>query len=164
MSGAVLTVRVPVDFTPDDIRYTDSGGFDASNCAAMLSRRPRSAQGWEPKWGVPHYAWSTPLWDWAATVGLGSRDLATVDRNLHHLRDNPELIARTALVVEQVVVNPEGRNDDIVLCRESLCEFGSGEIVVSGHGLPFASNRRDRLHRLHHGLGSAAIDHPPRMI
>jgi len=98
------------------------------------------------------------------TVGLGSRDLATVDRNLHHLRDNPELIARTALVVEQVVVNPEGRNDDIVLCRESLCEFGSGEIVVSGHGLPFASNRRDRLHRLHHGLGSAAIDHPPRMI
>jgi len=62
------------------------------------------------------------------TVGLGSRDLATVDRNLHHLRDNPELIARTALVVEQVVVNPEGRNDDIVLCRESLCEFGSGEI------------------------------------
>ncbi|MBJ7481515.1 hypothetical protein [Rhodococcus sp. (in: high G+C Gram-positive bacteria)] len=66
MNGAVLTVRVPVDFTPDDIRYTDSGGFDASNRAAMLSRRPRSAQGWEPKWGVPHYAWSTPLWDWAA--------------------------------------------------------------------------------------------------
>lgn len=59
VSGAALTVRVPVNFTSDDIRFVDSGGSYASNRAAMLSRRPRSTQGWQPKWGVPHYVWST---------------------------------------------------------------------------------------------------------
>ncbi len=51
------------------VRSMDFSGFDASNRVAMLSHRPRSAQGWEPKWGVRQYVWSTPstpLWDWAA--------------------------------------------------------------------------------------------------
>ncbi|WP_195849645.1 hypothetical protein [Rhodococcus sp. AQ5-07] len=74
-----LTVRVPVDFTPDSIRSMDSGGFDASNRVAMLSRRPRSARGWEPKWGVPHYVWSTPLWDWAAGAIHADLDRAAVE-------------------------------------------------------------------------------------
>lgn len=79
VSGAALTVRVPVDFTPDSVRSMDFGGFDASNRAAMLSRRPRSAQGWDPKWGVPHYVWSTPQWDWAAGTIHVDLDSATVE-------------------------------------------------------------------------------------
>ncbi|MDE8647624.1 hypothetical protein PXH69_21855 [Rhodococcus qingshengii] len=79
VTDAQLTVRVPVDFTPDSIRSTDSGGFDASNRVAMLSRRPRSVEGWEPKWGVPHYVWSTPLWDWAAGTIHADLDRAAVD-------------------------------------------------------------------------------------
>jgi hypothetical protein len=34
----------------------------------MLSRRPRSAEGWEPQWSARFYVWSTPEWDWAAGV------------------------------------------------------------------------------------------------
>ena len=49
-----------------------------------------------------------------AAFGLKYQYMATVDQFLHHLRDNPELIARTTLVVEPVVVNPKGKNDDIV--------------------------------------------------
>ena len=79
VTDAQLTVRVPVDFTPDSIRSTDSGGFDASNRVAMLSRRPRSVEGWEPKWGVPHYVWSTSLWDWAAGTIHADLDRAAVD-------------------------------------------------------------------------------------
>jgi hypothetical protein len=74
-----LRVRVPIDFTPEDIRATDSGGFDGSNSAAMLSRRPRSTVGWDPKWGVPHYVWSTQLWDWAAGAIHADLDGAAVE-------------------------------------------------------------------------------------
>ncbi|MBT2276256.1 hypothetical protein J7E69_33285, partial [Rhodococcus enclensis] len=79
VSGGALTVRVPVDFTPDGIRSTNGGGFDASNRVTMLSRRPRSAQGWQPKWGVPHYVWSTPRWDWAAGAMYADLDGAAVE-------------------------------------------------------------------------------------
>ncbi|MBT2270214.1 LolA family protein [Rhodococcus qingshengii] len=85
VSGASLTVRVPVDFTPDGIRATDSGGFDASNRVAMLSRRPRTADGWVPNWGVPHYVWSTPQWDWAAATIDADLDTTSIDELRDHL-------------------------------------------------------------------------------
>ncbi|WP_285182876.1 hypothetical protein [Rhodococcus sp. MEB032] len=85
VSSAALTVRVPVDFTPDNVRFTDSGGFDASNGAAMLSRRPGSTQGWQPKWGVPHYVWSTPQWDWATGTIHVNLDRAAVEELRQHL-------------------------------------------------------------------------------
>lgn len=87
VTGAALTVRVPMDFTPEDVHaITDSGGFDASNRVAMLSRRPRSAELWEPKWVVPHYVWSTPLWDWAVgaiNVDLDRTAVEELQQRLH---------------------------------------------------------------------------------
>ncbi|MBT2275471.1 hypothetical protein [Rhodococcus qingshengii] len=79
VTGAPLTVRAPVDFIPDGIRSTDAGGFDAPNRVTMLSRRPRSAQGRDPKWDVPHYVWSTTQWDWAAGAMYVDLDSAAVD-------------------------------------------------------------------------------------
>jgi hypothetical protein len=68
VTAAPILTRVPVDFTPDAVpfRDPDTGAFDAMNRHAMLSRRPRSEEGWAPRWGPLHYAWSTPDWDWAA--------------------------------------------------------------------------------------------------
>lgn len=56
----------------------------------------------------------TPGGGTIAAFGLKYQYMATVEQFLQHLRDNPELIARTALVVEPVVVGPNGADDDIV--------------------------------------------------
>ena len=56
----------------------------------------------------------TPGGGTIAAFGLKYQYMATVEQFLQHLRDSPELIARTALVVEPVVVGPDGADDDIV--------------------------------------------------
>ncbi|MBF6326350.1 hypothetical protein [Nocardia cyriacigeorgica] len=70
VTSASLTARVPVDFTPESVpfRDPDTGAFDAHSRRTLLSRRPRTAEGWTPRWGPVHYVWSTPHWDWAAAV------------------------------------------------------------------------------------------------
>ncbi|WP_207213596.1 hypothetical protein [Rhodococcus sp. Q1] len=83
-----LRTRVPMDFTPDQVPSHDpqTGAFDAMNDLTMLSRRPRSAEGWEPSWGTRFYIWSTPDWDWAAGVIHGDLDddtIADLHRMLH---------------------------------------------------------------------------------
>lgn len=86
VTTASLTVRAPIDFSPEEVRNIDSGGFDASNDKTMVSRRPRSPEGWAPKWGVLHYVWSTPEWDWAAGAIDADLDEAAVDelqRQIH---------------------------------------------------------------------------------
>ncbi|MCC8928822.1 hypothetical protein [Rhodococcus sp. I2R] len=81
VTATALTTRVPIDFTPVDARETDpdTGGFDAQNRSTMLSRRRRRTEGWDPKWGILHYAWSTPEWDWAAGAREVDLDDAAVD-------------------------------------------------------------------------------------
>lgn len=68
VTDAPIRTRVPIDFTPDSVPSHDpqTGSFDAMNDRTMLSRRPRSTDGWEPQWGAQFYVWSTPQWDWAA--------------------------------------------------------------------------------------------------
>lgn len=56
----------------------------------------------------------TPGGGTIAAFGLKYQYMATVEQFLQHLRDSPELIARTSLVVEPVVVGPDGADDDIV--------------------------------------------------
>lgn len=56
----------------------------------------------------------TPGGGTIAAFGLRYQYMATVEQFLQHLRDSPELIARTALVVEPAVVGPDGTDDDIV--------------------------------------------------
>jgi hypothetical protein len=71
VASTPLTVRAPLNFTPEDVRIAGNGGFDTSNRRTLLGRRPRRDAGWTPKWGVTHYVWSTTEWDWAA----GAMDL-----------------------------------------------------------------------------------------
>ncbi|OZE24616.1 hypothetical protein CH256_20040 [Rhodococcus sp. 05-2254-6] len=66
VASTPLTVRAPLDFTPEDVRIADNGGFDTSSRRTFLGRRPRSDEGWAPMWRVTHYVWSTQDWDWAA--------------------------------------------------------------------------------------------------
>ncbi|MBS9376608.1 hypothetical protein [Rhodococcus sp. B50] len=75
-----LRTRVPMDFTPDRVPSHDpqTGAFDAGNDLTMLSRRPRSADGWEPSWGARFYVWSNPDWDWAAGMLRGDLDDDTI--------------------------------------------------------------------------------------
>lgn len=56
----------------------------------------------------------TPGGGTIAAFGLKYQYMATVEQFLQHLRSSPELIARTALVVEPVVAGPDGADDDIV--------------------------------------------------
>lgn len=70
VTAAPIATRVLVDFTPESVPFRDpeTGAFDAFNSHASLSRRLRSDEGWLPRWGGVHYAWSTPQWDWAASA------------------------------------------------------------------------------------------------
>lgn len=56
----------------------------------------------------------TPGGGTIAAFGLKYQYMATVEQFLQHLRGHPELIARTTLVVEPVVVGQDGADDDIV--------------------------------------------------
>ncbi|MFZ2527861.1 MAG: hypothetical protein WAX14_09445 [Rhodococcus sp. (in: high G+C Gram-positive bacteria)] len=83
-----IRTRVPLDFTPDRVPFSDpeTGAFDAMNDRTMLSRRPRGADGWEPRWGVLFYVWSTPAWDWAAGAVHADVDddaIEHLQRSLH---------------------------------------------------------------------------------
>lgn len=84
VTDAPIRTRVPLDFTPERVPSHDpeTGSFDAMSDRTMLSRRPRSAEGWEPRWGAPFYAWSTPEWDWAA----GALHVDLDDDAIHHLQ------------------------------------------------------------------------------
>ncbi len=68
VTAAPISIRMPIDFTPSTVPFNDpdSGAFDAMNQNTMISRRPRSEEGWAPRWGPLHYVWSTQDWDWAA--------------------------------------------------------------------------------------------------
>ena len=82
-----LIVRAPLDFTPEYVHFAEAGdgGFDTSNRRTLLGRRPRSGEGWTPKWGVSHYVWSTPDWDWAAGATNGQLDDPAVLELQHSL-------------------------------------------------------------------------------
>ncbi|WP_186629480.1 hypothetical protein [Rhodococcus sp. BP22] len=86
VTSAPMTIRAPINFKPEQVRDIESGGFDASNDKTMVSRRPRNAEGWAPRWGVLHYVWSTPQWDWAAgAIDVDLDDIAVreLQRDLH---------------------------------------------------------------------------------
>lgn len=89
VTATPLHARVPIDFTPTRVHThtSEPGAFDAMNDRTALSRHPRSADGWEPRWGdAPHYVWSTPSWDWAARVndqGLDDETIQTLQYLLH---------------------------------------------------------------------------------
>ncbi|MBF6288710.1 hypothetical protein [Nocardia cyriacigeorgica] len=88
VTSAPLTARVPVDFTPESVPFRDpeTGAFDAHSRRTLLSRRPRTAEGWTPRWGALHYVWSTPQWDWAAAVidaDLDDEAVAQLQQQLH---------------------------------------------------------------------------------
>lgn len=81
-----LPTRVPLDFTPTRVfpDKSDVGAFDAMNDRTALARRPRGANGWEPRWGdAAHYVWSTPCWDWAARAN----DLDLDEESVRLLQD-----------------------------------------------------------------------------
>ncbi|WP_032380894.1 hypothetical protein [Rhodococcoides fascians] len=81
-----LTVRAPLNFTPEDVRIAGNGGFDTSNRRTLLGRRRRSEDGWLPKWGVSHFVWSTAEWDWAAgamDVELDHAAIVELQHSLH---------------------------------------------------------------------------------
>ena len=88
VTAAPIRTRVPLDFTPNAVPSHDpvTGAFDAMNDRAMLSRRPRSVEGWEPQWGAQFYTWSTPEWDWAAGAihaDLDDDAIAALQQTLH---------------------------------------------------------------------------------
>ncbi|MEV0432505.1 hypothetical protein [Nocardia sp. NPDC050413] len=100
VTAAPILARVPIDFTPDAVpfRDPDSGAFDAMNEHTMLSRRPRSQEGWTPRWGVAHFIWSTPRWDWAAAALDADLDDEAI-RQLQHVLHPDEPIARQRRIV-----------------------------------------------------------------
>ncbi len=49
-----------------------------------------------------------------AAYGLRYQYLSTIEHFLYHLRNNLEVLPRTSLLVEPVIVNPDGSSDDIV--------------------------------------------------
>lgn len=85
VASAPLIVRAPLDFTPGDVHIgkVGDGSFETNNRRTLLGRRRRSEGGWLPRWGVPHYVWSTPDWDWAAGATNGQLDDPAV-RELQH--------------------------------------------------------------------------------
>ncbi|MDH6285893.1 hypothetical protein M2275_000792 [Rhodococcus opacus] len=88
VTASPIGTRVPVDFTPDSFPFRDpeTGAFDAFNRDTLLSRRPRSEDGWTPNWGPLHYVWSTPDWDWAAggiNLDLDDEAIRLLQRSLH---------------------------------------------------------------------------------
>ncbi|MGO4205687.1 hypothetical protein AB4Z09_28940 [Rhodococcus sp. TAF43] len=88
VTDSPIRTRVPLDFTPDRVPSQDpeTGAFDATNDRTMLSRRPRSTEGWEPQWGARCYVWSTPKWDWAAGAlhtDLDDEAIAHLQQTLH---------------------------------------------------------------------------------
>lgn len=104
VTTATISIRVPIDFTPDAVPFTDldSGAFDAMNRHTMISRRVRGERGWAPRWGALHYTWSTPDWDWAAAahdVDLDDEAIRRLQQILHP--DRP--------VDRQRRVDPPGR-------------------------------------------------------
>ncbi|MFD3591293.1 hypothetical protein ACFWU5_01090 [Nocardia sp. NPDC058640] len=104
VTAAPIVVRVPIDFTPDAVPFSDpeSGAFDAMNRNTSISRRPRSEEGWAPRSGVLQYVWSTPNWDWAAAAhdaDLDDEAIRDLQQTLHP--DDP--------VDRQQRVDPPGR-------------------------------------------------------
>ncbi|MFD3506913.1 hypothetical protein [Nocardia sp. NPDC058666] len=104
VTAAPIVVRVPIDFTPDAVPFSDpeSGAFDAMNRNTSISRRPRSEEGWAPRSGVLQYVWSTPNWDWAAAAhdaDLDDEAIRDLQQTLHP--DDP--------VDRQQRIDPPGR-------------------------------------------------------
>lgn len=81
ISPSPITARAQVNFSPTWVPFlnSDTGAFDASGHRTMLARRPRSSGGWLPPWGMVHYVWSTPQWDWAAAVFDAELDNEAID-------------------------------------------------------------------------------------
>lgn len=88
VASTPMIVRAPLDFTPGDVHIgeTGDGSFEMNNRRTLLGRRPRSRDGWLPKWGVTHFVWSTSDWDWAAgAMDVELDDVAVVElqQSLH---------------------------------------------------------------------------------
>lgn len=71
-----------------------------------------------------------------AAYGLKYQYLATADYFLRYLREHPELIPRATLVVEPLLINPAGKDDDIVDFAIEVDDSASHHIQVKATTKP----------------------------
>ena len=86
-----------------------------------------------------------------AAYGLKYQYLATLEHFLRYLREHPELIARTTLVVEPVLEDSDGGDDDIV-------DFGIEVDDVAVHHFQVKATTKPDRYRLQPSDARVALD------